>query len=153
MGLDMYLTKRSYVKKWDFQKKNHEIEVRYGGNKRHDIKPDRISEIVEQVMYWRKANHIHGWFVENVQQGKDECQESYVELHDLIELSDLCKKVLETKNTDLLPITPGFFFGSTEVDDFYWEETKATIKAIDDIVSEKVPEGAPTPTFYYQASW
>ena len=153
MGLDMYLTKKSYVKVWDFQKKNHEVNVKYDGYVREDIKPERVKEIVEEVMYWRKANHIHGWFVENVQQGKDECQESYVELHDLIELSDLCKKVLETKNTDLLPITTGFFFGSKEVDDFYWEDTKATIEAIDAIVSEKAPDGAPAPIFYYQASW
>ncbi len=149
----MYLTKKSYVKKWDFQKKNHEVEVRYGGNKRHDIKPNRVSEIVEEVMYWRKANHIHGWFVDNVQQGRDECQESKVELGDLVELRDLCKKVLETKNTDLLPLTAGFFFGSKEVDGFYWEDTKATVEAIDSILEEKVPDGATAPDYYYQASW
>ncbi len=75
-----------------------------------------MSEIVEEVMYWRKANHIHGWFVDNVQQGRDECQESYVETDQLKELRDLCKKVLETKNTDLFPLTAGFFFVSTDVD-------------------------------------
>ena len=153
MGLDMYLTKRTYVKQWDFEKKKHEVEVRYGGNKRHDIKPERVSEVVEQVMYWRKANHIHGWFVENVQQGRDECQDSYVETDQLEELRDLCKKVLKTKNTDLLPVTPGFFFGSTEVDDYYWEDTKATVEAIDSILKEEVPEGATAPSYYYQSSW
>jgi len=100
MGLDMYLTKKTYVKQWSFEKKKHEVDVRYGGNKRHDIKPERVSEIVEEVMYWRKANHIHGWFVKNIQGGVDECQESSVELGDLIELRDLCKEVLETKNTE-----------------------------------------------------
>lgn len=149
----MYLTKKTYVKNWNHKNDKHSVSVKLNGKKRKDIQPERVSEIVEDVMYWRKANHIHGWFVENVQQGRDECQESYVELHDLIELRDLCKKVLETKNTDLLPITSGFFFGSKEVDDFYWEDTKATIKAIDDIVSEKAPEGALAPSFYYQASW
>jgi len=153
MGLDMYLTKKSYVKKWDFQKKNHEVDVKYDGKTRKDIKPDRISEIVEEVMYWRKANHIHGWFVENVQQGRDECQESYVETDQLEELRDLCKKVLETKNAELLPLTEGFFFGSKEVDDFYWEDTKATVEAIDSILKETVPDGTYAPSYYYQASW
>lgn len=153
MGLDMYLSKKSYVKQWDFQKKNHEVEVSYGGDKRHDIKPERVSEIVEEVMYWRKANHIHGWFVENVQQGRDECQESYVETDQLEELRDLCKKVLETKDTDLLPITPGFFFGSKEVDDFYWEDIVLTVEALDSILKEESPDGATAPSFYYQASW
>lgn len=149
----MYLTKKSYVKKWDFQKKNHEVDVKYDGEDRLDIKPERVSEIVEEVMYWRKANHIHGWFVEKIQGGIDECQESHVGLDDLIELKDLCKKVLETKNTDLLPITGGFFFGSKEVDDFYWEDTKATVDAIESILAEKIPDGATAPSFYYQASW
>ena len=153
MGLDMYLTKKSYVKQWSFQRKNHEVDVKYDGEDRLDIKPERISEIVEEIMYWRKANHIHGWFVKNIQGGIDECQESQVGLDDLIELKDLCKKVLETKNTDLLPITGGFFFGSKEVDDFYWEDTKATVEAIEGILAEKRPDGATAPGFYYQASW
>lgn len=153
MGLDMYLTKKSYVKNWRFKKKQHQINVSYDNEERKDIKADRIMEIVEEVMYWRKANHIHGWFVENVQQGRDECQESYVEINQLEELRDLCKKVLETKDTELLPITPGFFFGSKEVDDFYWEDTKSTVEAIDSILKEESPEGATAPAFYYQASW
>lgn len=153
MGLDMYLSKKSYVKQWSFQKKNHEVDVKYDGEDRLDIKPERISEIVEEIMYWRKANHIHGWFVKNIQGGIDECQEYQVGLDDLIELKDLCKKVLETKNTDLLPITGGFFFGSKEVDDFYWEDTKATVEAIEGILAEKRPDGATAPDFYYQASW
>jgi len=153
MGLDMYLSKKSYVKQWSHQKKNHEVDVKYDGEDRLDIKPERISEVVEEVMYWRKANHIHGWFVENIQGGIDECQESHVGLDDLIELKDLCKKVLETKNTDLLPITGGFFFGSKEVDDFYWEDTVLTVEAIEGILEEKIPDGATAPSFYYQASW
>ena len=30
-------------------------------------------ETHEEVGYWRKANAIHGWFVRNVQNGKDDC--------------------------------------------------------------------------------
>lgn len=29
--------------------------------------------IIQQVGYWRKANSIHNWFVENVQGGEDDC--------------------------------------------------------------------------------
>jgi len=53
----------------------------------------------------------------------------------------------------LLPITGGFFFGSKEVDDFYWEDTEATVEAIEGILAEKRPDGATAPSFYYQASW
>lgn len=52
--------------------------------------------IDDNVMYWRKANAIHQWFVDRVQDGKDDC-----EYHDevtkeiLEELRDKCKNVLE----------------------------------------------------------
>lgn len=29
--------------------------------------------IIEQVGYWRKANAIHKWFVDNIQDGEDDC--------------------------------------------------------------------------------
>ena len=61
MGLDMYLSKKTYVKNWDFQPDNekHTIAVVLDGKYRPDIKPERITNITEEVMYWRKANAIH----------------------------------------------------------------------------------------------
>ena len=101
MGLDMYLTRRSYVQNWSHTKPEHrhEITVLRGGVLRDDIKPERISYIIEQVAYWRKANAIHKWFVDHVQGGKDDCQESYVEPSQLRELVGLCKQVLVTVET------------------------------------------------------
>ncbi len=49
-------------------------------------------------MYWRKANHIHKWFVDNVQEGNDDCGTYDVSIEQLTELRDLCKKVLDTAN-------------------------------------------------------
>ena len=76
--------------------------------------------------YWRKANQIHGWFVENVQNGVDECKKTYVPKEKLIELKELCEDLLHTKDKqkaqELLPATSGFFFGSTDTNDkYYWE--------------------------------
>lgn len=98
MGLDMYLTRRTYVKNWDHPSpdRRHHITVMRGGQIREDIKPDRISYIVEEVGYWRKANAIHKWFVDHCQGGVDECQETPVEVDKLQELVDLCKKVLSS---------------------------------------------------------
>lgn len=100
MGLDMYLSKRTYVKNWDHYKpeQRHSVTVLRGG-KPCDINPDRIEFIIESVAYWRKANAIHRWFVENVQEGRDECQESPVEIGKLKELVDLCKQTLATVET------------------------------------------------------
>ena len=37
-----------------------------------------IKTIRLEAGYWRKANHIHKWIVDNLQDGKDDCQEHSV---------------------------------------------------------------------------
>ena len=51
-----------------------------------------------KVAYWRKANAIHGWFVKNVQNGIDECQESVVTREQLNELLLVCHEVIKATN-------------------------------------------------------
>lgn len=150
MGLDMYLTKRSYVKNWDFMRPEdlHKITVTKNGEAT-DIKSERISEIIEDVGYWRKANAIHNWFVENVQSGIDECQDSYVSREKLVELLGVVSEVLDdhSKAQELLPTTPGFFFGSTEYDKYYFEDLELTRNIIEKALKDHNGD------FYYQSSW
>lgn len=96
MGLDQYLYRKQYVKQWehDTPEKKYSVTVKRGGKLVKEIKPERISYITEQVAYWRKANQIHKWFVDNVQDGNDDCKEYYVTEEQLQELVDLCAKVL-----------------------------------------------------------
>ena len=64
---------------------------------------DFIPSISEEVGYWRKANAIHNWFVENVQDGEDDCDyHREVTKEDLQELIDTCTKVLS-----LVKLVPG----------------------------------------------
>lgn len=49
-----------------------------------------------EVAYWRKANQIHKWFVDNVQNGIDECQESSVTRQQLNELLAVCHEVIKS---------------------------------------------------------
>lgn len=51
--------------------------------------------LFEQIGYWRKANHIHNWFVQNVQNGNDNCESYEVTKEQLEELKNICEKVLE----------------------------------------------------------
>lgn len=53
----------------------------------------------EEVAYWRKANAIHRWFVENVQNGKDDCGEYPVTRENLRSLVDLCQQVIDSVET------------------------------------------------------
>lgn len=71
----MYAARRLYVKQWEHQSpdERYTVQIARGGKPVPGIQPDRISVVEEEVMYWRKANHIHGWFVDNVQGDKDDC--------------------------------------------------------------------------------
>lgn len=97
MGLDMYARRRVYVKQWDHQKPEERFTVRIerGGKPVAGIQSDRISAIEEDVMYWRKANHIHGWFVDNVQNGIDDQRTYLVDWADLRKLLNRCERVIE----------------------------------------------------------
>lgn len=50
---------------------------------------------MEEIGYWRKANQIHNWFVEHVQDGEDDCcYHNEVTKELLEELLDTCEEVL-----------------------------------------------------------
>jgi hypothetical protein len=98
MGLDMYLSKRSYVKNWDFMgdEEKHSVNVTKNGQPTN-IKPERVSYVEEQIMYWRKSNQIHGWFVNNTEEVSNNVKYR-VSKTDLEVLLETCKKVVEVLN-------------------------------------------------------
>lgn len=105
MGLDMYLEAEKYISGYDFYPEEttkfyHDLVETLGV--KDVVDPHTPSATVSfTVGYWRKANHIHQWFVDNVQEGKDECQRSYIEREQLQQLRDTCQKVLDaTKLVD-----------------------------------------------------
>ena len=51
-------------------------------------------DVFEQVGYWRKANAIHRWFVQNVQDGVDDCGTYIVTREQLEQLKAACERVL-----------------------------------------------------------
>ncbi len=148
MGLDMYLTADKYVSGWDFRKdENFDKIVEAVGIAPVADSPSLTVSV--KVGYWRKANAIHAWFVDNVQDGVDECQKSYVEPEQLQDLIDTCKSVLanpdEAEND--LPSRSGFFFGGTEYDEWYEADLKRTIEICEAALAL---EGV---DLYYQSSW
>lgn len=50
--------------------------------------------ITDNVGYWRKANQIHNWFVNNVQDGEDDCGTYEVTKDQFVDLLDICEEVL-----------------------------------------------------------
>lgn len=116
-----------------------------------------FTAIVKEVAYWRKANHIHNWFVQNIQDGIDDCDyHREVTREDLAALLDVCQEVLRCYKTDkatakeLLPTSEGFFFGSTEYDDDYIDAITYTANTVAEILDTTDFE---TEMIYYLASW
>lgn len=140
MGLDMYLTARRYF--WH-DETPPEMEVVPEGFK--------INSVLVDVGYWRKDNAIHHWFVENVQDGVDDCNEYRVAREQLVSLRDVCRGVLDgvMKPEDALPTQEGFFFGDTSYGDYYRSGLQNTIKIIDKALHAFPDEWS----FYYQSSW
>ena len=153
MGLDMYLTAKKYL--WTDKDKelsakiNELVGVKADMENRWNGSSMIVKEISLDAMYWRKANAIHGWFVRRCQDGKDECQQSYVSREQLQELVELCHEALDKPDHEVLEPTAGFFFGSYEKDEWYYQYLKETIEGITKALTlpEKEYE------FYYQASW
>lgn len=85
------------MKNWDHMKpeEKHCVLVVKNSKPSTEIKPERVSHITEDVGYWRKANHIHKWFVDNVQDGADDCKEYYVSEEKLQQLLDACQQVVK----------------------------------------------------------
>ena len=142
------------------------------------------AHIMEEVGYWRKANQIHAFFIENVQDGEDDCKYHHECTKEILEdLLDRCYKVLtgsimmtgQVKNgqqyvdgewvdcmepgkviinpevaEELLPSRGGFFFGSTEYDEYYMRDIEDTIEIIKNVLATTDFE---TQMLVYCSSW
>lgn len=140
MGLDMYLFK---TKKSDKKRKD-----------------------TVELMYWRKANAIHKFFYDKcAQDGQEDNDILSVSKEDLIELVQLCQEVLfdlnscpstieKAKNSlgdefdyeitkydsqvarEKLPTQSGFFFGSTDYDNYYKSYLTETMNKLQGVILE-----------------
>ena len=167
MGLDMYL-ERCDRKAWGYRNVDIDEVKKSKPQLYEELKPyihqrgqyAPWESIFEDVGYWRKANAVHKWFVDNVQNGVDNCEYYEVNKEQLETLLDICKTIKDktimddgyVKNGErfengmwcpiyeegitvvnpevahsLLPTTSGFFFGSTEYDQWYMEDIESTI--------------------------
>lgn len=174
MGLDMYLSKKTYI--WSDERG----DVKISGLKSR-IDPKKVKYIVEEAGYWRKANAIHKWIVDNVQDGEDDCKEYYFDIDSMKELLELCNKVIKasklvpakiqngytwndkdervpiiedgkiikdpTVANEHLPTESGFFFGNTDYNEWYLEDIKLTKKILEACIKDANAE------YTYQSSW
>lgn len=131
MGLDMFLTVRKKSNPvWDWED--------------------------EESVYWRKANQIRKWFVENLKYEQDPKSDS---LEDVRVPKEKLEELLDTVTTvlnnpyladELLPTEAGFFFGSCNYDSLYFNQLESTKCQLEEILSTTNFE---TEDVYYDESW
>lgn len=92
MGLDQYITIRhnstndAYTKFNNYWKLSE--EERAGKREPKDPAKDLI------IGYFRKHHSIHKWFVNNIQNGVDDCGRYEIQLKDIENLKELCEEIL-----------------------------------------------------------
>ena len=167
MGLDMYLFTIPRIEGMDleqlllvdgnlvkWEKEGNELYEKVKGYIKHyDEYGFKWDSIKTEIAYWRKANQIHYWFVENVQDGIDDNFAYEVKRHHAVILYNNCEMILtnKAKAVDVLPTMPGFFWGSTSYDFYYYHEIKRTYDILENLLQQS--------TFFkenyllYQSSW
>lgn len=192
MGLDQYLYAEKYVSGWAHAKPEdrqemHKLGWAIDGLKEMVCEGSPHAEVRVCIAYWRKANAIHRWFVDNCQEGVDDCNPYLVTREQLAELRGLCMRVIEASKLaegmvangktfkpewgewrtnleegkivlnpevaqELLPAQAGFFFGSTDYDQWYMQNLMDTVEQIDRAL-RLVPEDDWAWSFSYRSSW
>lgn len=144
MGLDMYLKGRRWI---SYNENDTKTKIADAFSEVGDLE---VQEIVVKAGYWRKANHIHKWFVDNVQGGQDDCGNYPVSREKLQELLDTCDRVLKFQHLAeaQLPTQEGFFFGSTDYGQYYYDDVEETMNIVKKVLA--MPDAW---EFEYHSSW
>lgn len=161
MGLDMYL----YAEKQEYKSENYcypkntmltldyPPELDYAKNYCY---PSVTMKTKYEIAYWRKANAVHKYFVD-LNGGVDDCRPIEVGLTELRKLVSICEEIKNdhSKAKELLPTEDGFFFGSTDYDEWYFDDIDTTIKMLQPAIEavEKLRKNGEDWVIIYRASW
>lgn len=161
MGLDIYfetrknnrseLDAKTAIFKYEINELEKKIDVLYGKAdacgelpidektkvdlyfKEIDNRKEKINEIdpYNKVAYFRKVNFLMSFF-----DYEGNCEYVPIDKNQVIDLIDTCKQVLENYNraNELLPTQCGFFFGSTDYDEFYFSDVKDVLDKFTEIL-------------------
>ena len=153
MGLDSYLYAHTFVS--SLYGKEGEAEVFNSIKELMQASPfieeDQLyfAEAKIQVGYWRKFNALHHYIIKNITNGVDNCNPIEFTRHEITKLVSVLEEVNEDNAAELFPTTSGFFFGSTDYDEYYFTQVNNAKQFISNLL-ENSPKNW---TFTYQASW
>lgn len=139
MGLDMYLL----------------YPPEEGDKPLKEMSKDEIADFIcdsSEAVYWRKANQIHRYLISH---GKNlnilDWDVYLVNRKSLEKLIKTCQGILDHKldPKEALPTMAGFFFGSTEYDEDYYQDLRDTVEKLRKFLGE---DGENNEWIYF-ASW
>lgn len=123
----MFLKKGKKIPKISFEKYKEIQEKIYNEDEKTLEKyKDYIQEcgeyihyksLFDEVVYWRKANQIHKWFVDNVQGGVDDCNYYEVSRENIETLLKICKEVIQKTITKKSMIKNGSIYKNGKWED------------------------------------
>ena len=150
----MYLSAEKFISGYEHSKDENFSKI-LGLLNIDEKDADRSVEVNVGVGYWRKANAVHNWFVQNVQGGEDNCARYYVSQEQLEQLKADCEDSLrayldgdKAEAENIMAPTSGFFFGSTEIDEWYAKDLNHTIAIVDKVLTKFKDY-----SIYYRSSW
>ena len=156
MGLDMYLdgvfSKKAYFQEdrsvpMDDPVKSESLKLALASIDFPESVPLDFSyrhfEVRLPIACWRKANQIHHFIVENYGKGVDDCKSIYLADEHLKQILDVVKEVGNdpVKAEKLLPPSEGFFFGSQEIDEYYWQDLAYTKDVLEKTLAYQNEQG------------
>lgn len=131
MGLDMYLEAKRYVAPYDSQtepmRRAIGAAIGYVPPKEkpgEDTSLLEVSGVTVRVGYWRKFDALHRWFVNNTQEGHDDCRPSFVSVDTLIELEEQLEQVSDD------PASASEYFTADENETLDEGEVDYTLKVL-----------------------
>jgi hypothetical protein len=101
----------------------------------------------ESDVYFRKVNFVYRYFADKL---VNEC--CFADKEDIEELISRCDKVLADHSLaeELLPTQSGFFFGSTDYDEWYFNKVEDCKQQMEDLLSKYNED---TDVVFFIMSW
>lgn len=123
-------------------------------NRNANVYRERMEELFapyseSSIWYGRKDNHVHEWIIST--HDFEETNLEYVLIDPEALLNDL-KTVIDDpdKAHEVLPTRPGFFFGDTEYDGYYFQEVKVLHEVL---VGERDKGYFENHSYFYWSWW
>lgn len=162
MGLDMHVSRTVAESTWS--EKNPQtcdgIAIPFNGDGRGSMREQK-----DRIGYFRKFNALHGYIVDEFAGGEDNCQEIGLDRESVDKIIEALEQAEADPASEMNPLQPrsGFFFGSTEIDEYYLADVKQALALFRWIAGLMESEegrqfvmdddGTRWITYSYQASW